>query len=102
MFTPWTEDICLTCELSKLQKSESLKAVRSSLKALAPKTELTVVHQKMTWLLPKSVKRSLNKAKTEQLVKNIPTCLCPKQVKNTTHAVPHFRLVDVSQSVRDP
>ena len=36
-FTPWTKDVCLTCELSELQKSLSLKAVRPSLKVLAPK-----------------------------------------------------------------
>ena len=31
-------------------------------------------------------------------MKTILTCSCPKQVKNTTHAVPRFRGAHVSQS----
>ena len=47
-FTPWTKDVCLTC---KLQKSLSLKAVRSSLKVLAPKMELKSCALKNTCVL---------------------------------------------------
>lgn len=50
-FTPWTKDVWVTCELSELQKSLSLKAVRPSLKVLAPKMELRSCASKNTFVL---------------------------------------------------